>query len=154
MPAVAFDPDRFIDFARAGPVSRDEGRDAWERAYAALERRLAAPGPRAVVHVVFGLQAGGKSTWVRERLATAGDDAVFFAGPLPSRAHRRRALDLARRHGCRAIAVWIRVPLDEALRRNALRRGRARVPDEVIRHVHASLEPPSLDEGFAEIVVP
>lgn len=153
MPAAAIDPDDYLDFARDAPVTREEGRAAWEAAYAALEERLAVLGARARLFVVFGLQAGGKSTWVRERLAAAGDDDVYFAGPLPSRAHRARALALARDVGCDVTAVWVRVSLEVALARNAQRTGRRRVPDDVIRHVHASLEAPTRDEGFADIVV-
>ena len=90
MPAAAIDPDDFFDFARDEPVTREEGRAAWDAAYAALEARLASLGPRAQLYVVFGLQAGGKSSWVCDQLAMAGDETVFFSGPLPSRAHRAR----------------------------------------------------------------
>ncbi len=34
-PAIAIDPDHFLDLSRTEPISRDEGRAAWEQAYAA-----------------------------------------------------------------------------------------------------------------------
>jgi hypothetical protein len=137
--AVAIDPDHFLDLSRTEPFSREEGRSAWERAYAALERELALPRTQAKLFVVFGLQAGGKSTWVQRQLATAGANCVFFSGPLPSVAHRRRALELSARFGARAVAVWINAPLEVALARNAQRSGLARIPENVIHHVHESL---------------
>ena len=150
---TAIDPDDFIDLARADPLSPAEGRAAWDRAYAALETALAQAGPAAELFVVFGIQAGGKSTWVRDAGRTAPDHTVFFSGPLPSRGHRERVLGIARRAACAVTAVWITAPLDEALRRNARRRGLARVPDHVIHHVHERLEAPSRDEGFDRILV-
>jgi hypothetical protein len=153
MPAAAIDPDHYLDLSRLEPFSPEEGRAAWEQAYSALEEELSLRGTRAKLFVVLGLQAGGKSTWVEHQLLTAVDDWVFFSGPLPSAAHRLRALELGRRFGATAIGVWVKVPLELALARNAQRTGLARVPEGVIRHVHENLEPPSLTEGFHEVVV-
>ena len=151
--ATAIDPDHFLDLARSEPFTREEGLAAWEQAYAKLEHRLSSLGARAELFVVFGLQAGGKSTWVEHTAAFANDRSVFFSGPLPSRKHRQRALALAKRFGCRVVAVWVRVSLEVALQRNAKRMGLARVPESVIHHVHESLEPPDLEEGFHEVIV-
>ena len=40
---------------------------------------------------------------------------------------------------------------EAALARNALRNGRARVPDVAIRTMYSQLEYPELDEGFDEL---
>jgi predicted kinase len=51
-----------------------------------------------------------------------------------------------------AVAVWIDVPLEVALRRNAARAGAERIAEHVIHHVHDQLEPPSAAEGFSRVV--
>jgi predicted kinase len=150
---IAIDPDDFLDLCRLEPISQEEGKAAWEKAYAALETALADTGSHGELFVVVGIQAGGKSTWVKKMLLTAGERKVFFSGPLPSRKHRKRVIDIARRAGCRVVAVWVQTPLLEALKRNAARQGLTRVPEHVIHHVHECLEVPSLGEGFHEVLV-
>lgn len=81
-----------------------------------------------------------------------GNAVIFLEGPLPSRRHRRRALAIASELGCKAIAVWINTPLETATERNATRRGLARIREKAILHALAHLEPPSLDEGFVEVI--
>lgn len=151
-PSFSVDPDQFLDLTSETPFSREEGMQAWEQAYAALEACLRELGSSATVFVVCGVQAAGKSTWVRDRLASGPADAVYFCGPLPSRRHRARVLATAAAFGCQAIAVWIQVPLHVALARNAARGGLARVPEAVIHHVHESLEPPTNEEGFVQVI--
>lgn len=51
---------------------------------------------------------------------------------------------------CRKVAVYMNTPLEECLRRNANRE--ARLPDSVIESIHRSLQPPTLDEGWDEIL--
>ena len=153
MPAsYSVDPDQFLDLARTTPFSREEGLAAWEQAYTRLRHHLGELGPSATVYVVFGLQASGKSAWVRQQLAAQRGSAVYYCGPLPSREHRSRVLAIAREFGCRAVAVHVAATLEVALARNATRRGLARVPEDVIRHVHESLEPATIEEGFAEVI--
>ena len=145
-------PDHFLDLDREQSISREEGLAAWEQAYTRLGEALHALGGAATLYVVFGLQGGGKSTWVAGNAPHLGEQAVFFDGPLPSRRHRQRALAIASEVGCRAVAVWVNTPLAVARARNTSRRGLARIKDETLMHVFESLEPPSLDEGFSEII--
>lgn len=51
---------------------------------------------------------------------------------------------------CRKILVVMTTPLDECLKRNANRI--ARLPDFVIHDIYNKFEPPSLDEGWDEII--
>jgi hypothetical protein len=146
------DPDHFLDLSGAVPVSRDDVRAAWEKAYALLERRLAELGSSATLYVVFGLQGAGKTAWVVRNAPRIGGDSIFFSGPLPSRKHRERAMALAQAAGCRTVAVWINVPFELALARNAERNGLARIREETMRHVQENLEAPSHEEGFDEIL--
>ena len=63
--------------------------------------------------------------------------------------HRAPYLELAREHGCAVEAVWFDVPLEVCLERN---RSRARqVPEEVMREMARTFEPPTLEEGFLRV---
>ncbi|HJV67741.1 AAA family ATPase [Ideonella sp.] len=145
-------PDHFLNLEEADVVTKEQVASAWELAYGALRQKLVAAGERATLFVVFGLQGAGKSTWVARNAPLMGSNSIFLDGPLPSRRHRSRALGIASEVGCRAVAVWVNTPLELAKSRNATRRGLARIREEAILHVFEHLEPPSLEEGFAEIV--
>ena len=152
-PSLAIDPDRFLDLSRSDPLTRAEGEAAWESAYAQLEDVLSGCKGEATLYVVYGIQAGGKSWWVGEALKRSLGNEVFFSGPLPSPRHRQRAVALAKAYGCKAVAIWIKTPMEVCLARNAVRKGRARVPEQVMQHVEESLEPASVEEGFSETIV-
>jgi len=90
---------------------------------------------------------------LRAVLASAsawGMDVVFDATNV-SRAWRARSLEAASGQAVVPVAVLFRCPLEVALRRN--RRRRFPVPDEVIRRFAESLEEPTREEGFAEVIV-
>lgn len=151
-PPYCIDPDQFLDLSAGQPISPEAGRAAWAQAYERLEQRLAELGAGATLYVVMGLQGAGKSTWVAQQLAQSSPRAIYFCGPLPSRRHRERALAMARCADCRCVAVWLNTPLAVALARNAGRSGTARIAEATIQHVHDSLQAPSLDEGFDEVI--
>ena len=150
---VHIGPDHYLDLENADAISKADVLAAWERAYTDLERELAGKASVATLYVVFGIQGSGKSTWIRENAARVGHAAIFFDGPLPSSAKRARALELAARHGVKTVAVWLNTPLEIAMRRNAGRKGLAVIKTEAILHVHNALEAPTLEEGFAEVIV-
>lgn len=152
-PPYCIDPDNFLDLSGAVSISREDVRAAWDQAYALAEKRLIELGPDSHFYVVFGLQGAGKSTWVAEQSGLRPQRAVYLSGPLPSRRHRERALAIGKRVGCRNVGVWIDEPIAVALQRNAQRSGLARIKEEAVRHVHENLEPPTLDEGFHEVIV-
>ncbi len=76
---------------------------------------------------------------------------LLFDATNVTRELRGRNLVRARRHGVEAVAVYFACPLEVALERNARRPNP--VPEEIIRRFHAQLEPPTFDEGFADIIV-
>ncbi|MBK7742190.1 MAG: kinase [Betaproteobacteria bacterium] len=146
------DPDHYLATPAGRVDSPDLARAARDRAYAALQAALERIGTAGRLYVVCGLQGAGKSTWIRNHAAALGDSVVCFDGALPSRRHRSRALALcgAGRHA-RGVRVDQR-SLAVALQRNAARTGAERIAEATIRHVWDQLEPPSVAEGFVEVV--
>jgi predicted kinase len=89
--------------------------------------------------------------------ATAGQHnarppSIYFDAALPSRKHRARALGLAAASAMPVTAVWVDVPIEVAIARNAGRPEQERVPEHIIQHVFDQLEPPSIIEGFTQII--
>lgn len=137
------------------------------------------PGLELVVMV--GLQGCGKSTWVAEHLA--GTHTVVSKDNWPNARHRERRqlrvtnelltagrsivvdntnaspqeraplIALGRTHGATVRAVYLDVPPDVCLARNAARPGRARVPLAGVLAARNRLVPPSAAEGFDRIEV-
>ena len=92
-------------------------------------------------------------TLMRETLSRLKEwrrDCVYDATNV-SRERRSPTLALAREYSLPAVAVFTDTPMEVALARN--RRRRRKVPAEVIERFYRLLEPPSIDEGFEEVVV-
>jgi predicted kinase len=130
--------------------------------------------------VMVGLQGSGKSSLVRRLLAA---HVVVSKDHWPNARHReqrqlrvveehllqgrsvvvdntnasaeRRAglLELARRLGVPARAVFVDTPFAVCEQRNARRTQRDRVPDVGLRSTAAILEPPTQAEGFCSVTV-
>ena len=129
--------------------------------------------------ILMGLQASGKSTFCRERLAAT--HTVVSKDLLPNNRHPERRqrqliadalaagqsvvvdntnatieeraalLAIGREYGATAIGYFFASTTAASLERNRQREGRARVPDVAI-YVRASrLQPPTYAEGFAAL---
>jgi predicted kinase len=128
--------------------------------------------------VMTGLPASGKSTLCRERFASShvrvsrdeiGGSVAGLAGMVeaqlrsgrsvvldvtaPTVADRASWIDLAHRCGARAVSVFVESSKADALARNALREGSARVPDMAIHALAQRLEVPTVAEGFDALTV-
>jgi tRNA uridine 5-carbamoylmethylation protein Kti12 len=53
---------------------------------------------------------------------------------------------------CKKICVCFRTSLEECINRNAKRSGRERLPCFVVEDIYNRFEPPTLDEGWDEIL--
>lgn len=71
----------------------------------------------------------------------------------PTRADRGRYIHQAREAGYRIVGYWVQTGQDICLQRNALREGKARVPDVAIYATSRKFEEPSYDEGFDELYI-
>src|SRR5262249_40354292 len=148
-----FDPDDYLVTPEGRVFTPERNAAAWEQLYADLATLFATASPATRFYLVMGVQGGGKSTWIRTHYDELGPSAVFMDAALPAARHRARALALAKRFGVRAIAVWLDVPLEQALERNARRPADEVVPEFAVRSVFGLLEPPTVAEGFDEIIV-
>jgi predicted kinase len=135
--------------------------------------------PELIIFV--GLQAAGKSTYYRNHLsathvhiskdlmtntrdkdtkqrllisrALAAGKSVVVDNTNPTVAVRAPLIAIGRAHGARVIAYFFDITPREAIARNHLREGKARVPPPAIYLTAKKLVPPSLDEGFDEVRV-
>jgi len=142
-------PDHFLLTPSGRVWTPERNAVAWEQAYAQLTRALTVT-PRPLI-LVCGLQGAGKSTWIEANRSRSGP-CVFFDAALPRAVHRLPAITIAHSAGAQARCVWIDTPLEIALKRNAERRDDEHVPESSIRSVASQFEPPSMSEGFIEVV--
>jgi predicted kinase len=129
--------------------------------------------------ILIGLPASGKSTFFRERFAATHDHvskdllrgirqperrqqqllrkslsagrSVVVDNTNPTIANRAELIAIAREHGARVKGYYFETDAADAVRRNRLREGRARVPDVAIFTIRKRLQPPSMAEGFDEL---
>jgi len=80
--------------------------------------------------------------------ALAAGRSVVVDNTNPRAADRAAIIDAASRHGADAAGYFFPTEARDALRRNRMRTGRARVPDVAIFATRKRLEPPTYDEGF------
>ncbi|MFD6948759.1 kinase [Nocardiopsis sp. TSRI0078] len=134
---------------------------------------------RPEMALFVGLQASGKTTFYRARLAAthlhvSKDDfpnarrpqrrqmrmvhealgaglnvAVDNTNPSPE--EWRPLIEAAREHGARVVGYWFPPDLPLTLERNAARRGRHRVPDVGVYATRKLLRRPSRADGFDEV---
>jgi len=133
-------PDHFLETPGGRLYTPERSVLAWHQAYAALDHALSRAPTGSTLFLVIGVQGGGKTAWVRRHIAALGDSAYFFDAALPGIEHRRKALEIAKRHGVPVVAVWLDTALALALDRNRARREDHRVPEAAIRSVHARFE--------------
>jgi predicted kinase len=133
------------------PRTREMVADAWATCRRALKAALVDPAVHTVV-VMVGTPGSGKTTWsdAHDAEGVVVFDAVW-AHP-GRRAAMARQIRAASR---RAVAVWVRTPLPEALARNAARPVWRRVPQSFCLRAAAALhaQPPHVREGWNEVQV-
>ena len=123
--------------------------------------------------VIFcGIQASGKSTFFTERffathvrisldlLRTRHREKLFFTLCLesgqrfvvdntnPTRAERQAYINAARQKKFQVAGYYFSSRIEDALARNMLRQGKARIPEVAIMATVKKLERPSYAEGF------
>ena len=64
---------------------------------------------------------------------------------------RKKLFDNLKKKPDKTIAIYLKSSLDKILEQNALRTGRAHVPEDAVENMYYSIEEPELEEGFDEI---
>jgi predicted kinase len=144
-------PDHFLETEAGRVTTPERNKTAWIKCFEALDVALEGATSDAKVFVMVGPQGAGKSSWVRSNLR-ANHNAIAFDAILVKRSERKPIIDAAKAHGVQVIAVWLKTPLAMCIARNAIRPSDEIVDERAIRNVHAAIEPPELDEGFAKVI--
>ncbi len=129
--------------------------------------------------ILVGLPGAGKTTFYRQRLpqdyehiskdlspharhrqsrqdillgaALSAGRSVIVDNTNITKEERAAIIAVARRHGARVIGHYIEATTREAVARNELREGRAKVPKVAIFAFAKRLTPPAIEEGFDEL---
>lgn len=64
---------------------------------------------------------------------------------------RKKLFDNLKKKPDKTVAIYLKSSLDKILEQNALRTGRAYVPEDAVENMYYSIEEPELEEGFDEI---
>lgn len=120
-------------------------KQAWADAKAAFHRTLAS-GHASKVVLLMGVPAAGKTTWLSEN-REAG--VLYFDATFDLPWKREPWITAARDAGLEVEVVWVDTPVEVCIERNAARSEDRRVPEEVVRAMHAKIlsSPPSGREG-------
>jgi predicted kinase len=102
--------------------------------------------------MVIGVQGAGKSTWIRQR-GSDSTETIYVDSTFATVDRRSRVLEMAKAAGVSVSGLWVKVELETALRRNKSRPADEIVPDDAVENVFNIFEPPSLEEGFCEVVI-
>jgi predicted kinase len=137
------------------------------------------PPPELIIFV--GLQASGKSTYYHTHLAAthvhvskdlmtnardrearqrdlidralAEGRSVVVDNTNPTPVLRAPLIEIGRRRGARVVAYYFETTVKDAVARNRLREGKARVPDVALFVTAKRMVPPGINEGFDEVRV-
>ena len=125
--------------------------------------------------ILMGLQGSGKSTFYSRHLAnefvrinldtlkTRHQEKLLIEECMqkesnfavdntnPTRLDRERYIKPAKEAGYRVIGYFFESKIKDCMQRNALREGKARVPEKAIAATSNKLEIPSFGEGFDEL---
>ncbi|WP_321871946.1 AAA family ATPase [Paraburkholderia tropica] len=143
-------PDHYLQTESGRIFTAERNAAAWERLYAELSAALLVR-KRPIV-MVIGVQGAGKSTWTKQ-WASEPNEIIYVDSTFATVNRRSRVLAIAKAAGVSVSAVWVRVNLKTALRRNRSRPADEIVPDDAVENVFKVFEPPLLGEGFREVVV-
>lgn len=127
------------------------------------------------IAILIGLQGSGKSTFYKtylsdnfvrinlDTLKTRHQEKLLIEECLsneasyaidntnPTRLDRERYISIAKKAGYRIVGYFLESKIKDCMQRNALREGRARVPEKAIAATLNKLEIPSYNEGFDEL---
>jgi predicted kinase len=146
---IYVNPDDFLGNPRVITVERNQ--EAWRSCKDLVEKTLTEAIETYTFYLVCGVQGSGKTRWVKHNPGRFVEPAIVFDAAFGRVRDRAGAVAHARRFACRLICIWISCPLEIALSQNRSRASDQVVPEEVVRLVFNTFEPPTLEEGFEEV---
>ena len=94
------------------------------------------------------------NSFIRQIIGSLAVDEVTIADATHlNRKARLKVLSRVRKYADEVEVVWIRVPLETALKQNAMRSGRAKVPNDVIKRMYNNIERPEDNEGINKLTI-
>ena len=94
------------------------------------------------------------NSFIRQIIGSLAVDEVTIADATHlNRKARLKVLSRVRKYADEVEVIWIRVPLETALKQNAMRSGRAKVPNDVIKRMYSSIERPEDNEGINKLTI-
>ena len=94
------------------------------------------------------------NSFIRQIIGSLAVDEITIADATHlNRKARLKVLSRVRKYADEVEVVWVRVPLETALRQNAMRSGRARVPNDVIKRMYNNIERPEDNEGINKLTI-
>lgn len=80
-------------------------------------------------------------------------DVIYWDNTSAQRKYRKEIVEIAKKAGYAVIGIWFDADLSVAKDRNSKRT--RKVPEDILEKMHNSIQsvPPSLDEGFDQIIV-
>ena len=94
------------------------------------------------------------NSFIRQIIGSLAVDEVTIADATHlNRKARLKVLSRVRKYADEVEVVWIKVSLETAMRQNAMRTGRSRVPNDVIKNMYHSIQRPEDNEGINKLTI-
>lgn len=94
------------------------------------------------------------NSFIHQIIGSLAVDEVTIADATHlNRKGRLKVLSRVRKYADEVEVVWIKVSLETAMKQNAMRTGRARVPNDVIKNMYYSIERPEDNEGISKLTI-
>ena len=94
------------------------------------------------------------NSFIRQIIGSLAVDEVTIADATHlNRKARLKVLSRVRKYADEVEVVWIKVSLETAMRQNAMRTGRSRVPNDVIKNMYNSIQRPEDNEGINKLTI-
>ena len=94
------------------------------------------------------------NSFVRQIIGSLAADEVTIADATHlNRKARLKVLSRVRNYADEVEIVWIKCSLETAMRQNAMRTGRSRVPNDVIKNMYRSIQRPEDNEGINKLTI-